>query len=440
MFSTFYLTKIKNILKTAFNLKQFPSLTLKNIHIYLFSILILFLPVNLGKHFIADWSYTRGLLVDYLIPTLFFQDILLVLLFGFWIYAVGISGLKKSYLINPLAIKTIAVFLLSILLSSLFSINIYLSLIYFARVTLYSFLVLYILGNFGVTFRFINVVKLFAVSISFLAVLGLMQWDNQAAVFDNYLVLGEQPYTASTRGVAIENVLGAAYIPSYGTFRHPNIFAGYLSIVLIWIFAYVQFNTKFLVPLVIGSFALFFTLSQIAWLSFALGLLFLLIKNLDRKTLFPVFIVAVIILVGLILPSFKHVSYEENPSFYRRANLLISGIELSKQNWLLGTGPGTNTLVIEEHLPQTKDLRFTQPVHNIFVLLFSEAGIVALGIFLYLIYLNFSKKVSLLFFISVLQFLVLGSFDHYILTIHQIQILFWLTLGFALTYNSIDYV
>ena len=46
----------------------------------LFFLLILLLPLNLGKHFVIKDSYVLGLLIDYLIPTIFVQDILVFLI------------------------------------------------------------------------------------------------------------------------------------------------------------------------------------------------------------------------------------------------------------------------------------------------------------------------------------------------------------------------
>jgi hypothetical protein len=305
---------------------------------------------------------------------------------------------------------------------------------------LYVFLVFYIFGNFKITFWFETVIKLLAVSVVFLGLLGIIQWYLQGSLFNSYMFFGEQPYSASTRGIAIENVLGAAYIPSYGTFRHPNVFAGFLSIVLIWLFAYVQYNMRLFIPLLLGVFALFFTFSQIAWIAFALGLLFLLVKNLDRRTYLPAFLVFLFVLIGLLLPWLNFKSLEQHPSFYRRANLIQGTYKVIQENVFFGTGPNTNTLVIEKYSPVSRDLRFVQPVHNMFLLLLSETGVFTLALFTVILALAMTRKVSLLFFVSLTQFIILGSFDHYLLTIPQMQILFWLTLGFSLTYNSIDYV
>ena len=49
-----------------------------------------------------------------------------------------------------------------------------------------------------------------------------------------------------------------------------------------------------------------------------------------------------------------------------------------------------------------------------------------------------NRSFSFLMLVSIGQFLILGSFDHYIFTITQTQLLFWLTLGMSLAYNDVD--
>src|SRR6266704_691714 len=51
----------------------------------LFSLLILFLPTQFGKHFWPSFSIIQGIRVDYLSPTLYFTDILIILLFLVWL-------------------------------------------------------------------------------------------------------------------------------------------------------------------------------------------------------------------------------------------------------------------------------------------------------------------------------------------------------------------
>jgi hypothetical protein len=92
----------------------------------------------------------------------------------------------------------------------------------------------------------------------------------------------------------------------------------------------------------------------------------------------------------------------------------------------------------------TQVLVFNQPAHNVFALVASESGVIAaaalvfLLIFVAVTLLNHSFGYPAVLFVTILQFFVLGSLDHYLWTIHQTQILLWLTLGLALAYTNRD--
>jgi hypothetical protein len=51
----------------------------------IFYFLILFLPTQLGRHFFTSFSFVSGIRVDYLSPTIYFTDILVLLLFIAWV-------------------------------------------------------------------------------------------------------------------------------------------------------------------------------------------------------------------------------------------------------------------------------------------------------------------------------------------------------------------
>ena len=160
-------------------------------------------------------------------------------------------------------------------------------------------------------------------------------------------------------------------------------------------------------------------------------------KGVNRNHII-LFFMAVILFLGILLPVFvPRSSLKEIPSFYRRSNLLVSSFKLIKNNYLFGMGFGESTRYIEMHMPRSPDIRFVQPVHNIFVLLFVEAGVFVLIAFLYLLYLMINKsfKLPVIFIVWLLQFVILGSFDHYFITMPQTLIFMVMVFGMI---NSID--
>ena len=103
----------------------------------LFFVLIAVLPVNLGKHFEFSGAYVYGNLVDYLVPALYPQDILaLVLLLAI------IFEKKKIVLQGP--VRKLGVFLGLLFLSSIFASRVLPSLWFSFRIFLYSMTAVYV--------------------------------------------------------------------------------------------------------------------------------------------------------------------------------------------------------------------------------------------------------------------------------------------------------
>src|SRR5687768_10565446 len=80
-------------------------LKLQRIEQVLFFLTILFLPTQLGKHFWPDFSFVYSLPIDYLSPTLYFWDLLVILL--------CLTFILRSPKINRLALNLFFVFILS---------------------------------------------------------------------------------------------------------------------------------------------------------------------------------------------------------------------------------------------------------------------------------------------------------------------------------------
>lgn len=412
---------------------------MRNISKKLFYLLILLLPINLGKHFEYSFSYVWGLLVDYLVPTLFVQDILVLLILIFWIAERGFP--KKDQILKVLKrgeIQVLIFFIFSLFLSTLSAQSFEPSLYFFGRTLLYVGLFLYVVFE-GTEGAFSKILEMFSISIVFLGVLGVLQYIRQGAVFNDYLFFGEQPYSFSTWNIARETILGVSKVASYGTFRHPNTFGGFLAIVLVWIFSNVKEKKEYSVPFVLGLVALVFTLSYTSWAALVIGLMlykFFLSEGPKTKS-WVASVVFIFTSLLLFLPALgeEFPSLNRYPSFYRRSNLLSATYEMTDINPLFGVGANNFTVLVDNYMPKSPDLRFTQPVHNIFMLIFTESGIFTFISFISLLYLGIKRSLKPKYFvvplISLLQILLLGSLDHYLYTANQTQLLFWIILGFA---------
>ncbi len=407
-----------------------------------FFLLVLLIPLNLGRHFIIPDAFVWGTLVDYLIPTIYVQDILAVLILLLWFLE---NGLPKKYsareFFKERAWQVLVLFIAAVGFSTLSSLRIFPASYVFLRLLLYVSLSIYVSYEVKVEKDFPVILNLLSIDLVFLGLLAIVQFGKQGAVFNNYLFFGEQPYSLSTWGVDRENVFGNLMVPAYGLFRHPNIFGGFLSIVLIWLIPYLPRKRIYLLPFAFGFISLLLTFSYVAWGAFLFGLAaysflyyFPKIETTVKKR--TVVIVSVLFcLTFSLIPLFF--LQNSQASFFRRGNLLISALRIFKEHPLFGVGPGNITLLIDQYAPNlSRDFRFTQPVHNIFVLILTENGVFAYLLFLSFLVFVFRKLINpgyfSLFLISICQILLLGSLDHYLWTIQQTSLLLWILLGLVL--------
>jgi O-antigen ligase len=99
------------------------------------------------------------------------------------------------------------------------------------------------------------------------------------------------------------------------------------------------------------------------------------------------------------------------------------------QNPLLGVGVNN----FYNNINLFKDNVFLiQPVHNIFLLILSETGIIGLVGFLFILlksFLSILKKQNKYLLFSLLAIIFLGMFDHYFLTLQQGQLMLAFIIG-----------
>lgn len=445
-------------------------------------LLFFILPWNLGKHFEVFDSFIDGVLSPYLVPTLYLQDILLVVLFAWFIAwrmlvekSLRYTEVRVVFKVN-LWTRFLLLFLLSCLLSLFFSDRLLPSLYLFCRVFLYSLLLLVCLDLFKKnSVRQLFLTSLFVNSL-LLSFLGLRQFADQRSVFNNYLFFGEQPYSALTPNIAEESYGGIAKIPPHGLFEHPNIFAGYLCVsltFLLGIFTLRAFSNRsfgFLVLSIVtvglGLYVLLLTRSFTGIYALVLGVILLLwyvavdngfLKFLQSTTvrkigykvslLLPVSLGFLMILFGLVFPLFDGLVNKLLPSdsilstlsVTRRTALLASAGMLVAEKPFYGWGLNSFVYTFQHFYVPVGVVNFVQPVHNVYALLASEVGVIGVfwfvALMLYGVYYSF-RQGSPVYGVVLLEIVFMSSFDHYFFTIHQTFLLFMLTLGFALTYTK----
>jgi len=400
-----------------------------NLHQKLFLLLVSLLPLQLGRHFWPEWSYVMGLRVDYLSPTIYLTDVLAVLVLGIWM-------LEKFRAQSPkpkVAIKNSNLFFITVVFVFLFANSVFaqnqgVAFYKVLKIIEFFLLGLYVAKSFSI-FQFPNILASLSLSVVYSSLIAFAQFLKQASLGGFFWWLGERTFNSGTPGIAKGDFFGHLLLRPYATFSHPNVLAGFVlsAFILSASFVYRKNKTLFTFYFLLFTFTIFISFSQAVWL---VGLLLVLVVSKDLKTnkwLKRLVCGGAIFLLMLLLikiPLFK----EE--SFFQRVELAKTAFQLIKQKPLVGVG--LNNFIVNLPRFQKGQTLWLQPVHNIYLLVAAETGIVGLIIFLWFLFLTFKKLLSScasILLYSYISILLLGVFDHYWLTLQQTQLLFAIVLG-----------
>lgn len=373
-----------------------------------FFILLLFLPTQLGKHFWPGFSYVFGQRIDYLSPSFFLTDVLIGILFLLEIKNVYQFLKKHFFAVSLLCSLTV--------LLSFFWLNFHgqeLGLLLYKWFKLFEliFLVFWVSKNVNIKDIFLPL-NLGLVTESFLA---FGQFLSQRSL--GFWILGERSFHAGTPGIALANWQGSLILRPYATFPHPNVLAGYTLIVLILNLFSQKSDLLKRLTLLLGTFSIFFSFSRTAWIAWLLIIFFWFVKKSDKKVLLSFFFLNL-----------------GNETVWRRLELGDSALRMFKSSPLLGIGLGNFIPQLSIFLVPQK-IFFWQPVHNIFLLVLSETGIVGFWSLIFgfwFIMKRLWQKKNLTLLVSVFVVIFTGFFDHYWLTLQQTQLLLAIIVGLSL--------
>ncbi len=295
----------------------------------------------------------------------------------------------------------------------------------------FSLLYFYTKSNLGQIFNLTTSCFIFLASGFFQAVLAILQYFRQSDLGLRFL--GETVLNPNLFNVAVFFAEGEKIMRPYGTLPHPNILALVIFVSIFFLY-FLRFELKFK-NIIYGIllFAFFLTFSRVIIFAWLAGFL-LLLRKLDRKTIFTTLTVMILFSI-LFWPQVLarlNISPQEEAitlrGFYNKVALF------EKPFWGVGVGNFVNWF--KEINPGLAPNLY-QPVHNIYLLIFSETGILGLAAFLLFLisiiknYLKgeFSRPFHYSIFILFLLFLFLGLFDHFLWTIQQGRIILFLTVG-----------
>ena len=284
--------------------------------------------------------------------------------------------------------------------------------------------------------------------------------------------LGESPLDAGIEEVAEIVANGARFIRAYGTFPSPNVLAAFLAVsILFTITWYIsrpyRLHRHFFftaISLIFMGLGLFLTFSRAVIGVFAVCLfLYFFLLFFSRKFeyrfkiagfhLFLIFLFVGLIFGAIYAPEFysrfvTNIFELRDLSIVERGFWTSLGAETIFAN-PMGIGAGNFVLYFNKIYPGLR-VSLYQPIHNIFLLIFAELGVVAgLAFVIFILKLfykafhnlfkNISPKPEHLFAVSlVLLFVGTGFFDHYYLTLQQGGLLLWTSLAVIYYINTAD--
>jgi hypothetical protein len=307
----------------------------------------------------------------------------------------------------------------------------------------YSLKLLLVLGIFWLMQnKQLTVIRIATVLVASGALQGLLatwQFLDQLIPANKWLGIAWQDSRES--GVSVIDTGYRRWLRGYGSFPHPNILGGFLSITLIcalYIFEQSEllwknlkskkiqvFQISILGALVMISSGIILSFSRSAWLNSFLILLGVGIFSFTKNKLMSVksFFIAVIfiLIVGIMWvsvysePFITRITgngYLETMSVTQRFDSITEGWQIFKKHPILGIGLGSYTYALHQIFPE-RSIWQLQPPHMTYLLIAVELGIIGL-IFLIIAFILLIRQ-----FRCFLSWLLIGSllflliFDHW---------------------------
>lgn len=427
----------------------------KKIFNILFLIITILLPLQTRYFLIIDKIHNN--FFEYGTISIHVLDLIIVL---FIFYGI-IYSIKNKVILDKkskIFLLLLTIFNLSIIFSTIFSIDKSVAIYNSARILMLSVFSFIIFIN-RVDIRWF--VNCFIISSSIQGFLSIYQFIIQSVSANKYLGISEQlPFNLGT--YVIEGGFGRI-LKSYGSFPHPNMLGLFLLIGLFFILlkivdhkkekdlletSKVDFKMIYLIYVFgINLIGLIFTFSRISIAIFSvLFLTFVLYEffvNIKHKEIlrgkmnynFSIFIVLIFISLSVLIPSVDLLASRADGNNRLVAKSTNERIEQFKdftgyiQTKYL-TGVGVQNYTIYKH-SQNKDLNVwdLKPIHNIYLLILLEIGVFGLSLFLLILIFKFLFNKELRIIIPFIFILLFGLVDHFIWTENFGLILLFMFLG-----------
>lgn len=369
------------------------------------------MPSQLGLHFWPDFSRVLGLKIDYLSPTIYFTHLTIIFLL--------LLNAKKIILEIKKTLPFLTIFLTFSIFNVFFSINPILTIYKWLEVFLYLFLFLYIRTR--KSFLQNNIIYLYC-SLLLILIVQFFQIINQSSLGGLFYWLGERKFDYLSPHLPRYYIFNRDFVRVPSLFSHANSFAGFMFLTLI--------SLKFLKSSLLVKTATVISVTLSGSKNILLFLPLYLLKKISIK---KILILCLILTATLVASS--QFSYPDYYTISSRLSGVSFSLDIIKNNYLFGTGLGSYLTGLEKVLNGSQiTYENLQPVHNIYLLIISELGLLGFSLLLaFILKSKISTKQSLILSVVLLT----GLFDHYWLTLVQNKTLITVLLAsFPVEYET----
>lgn len=415
---------------------------MKKLHRRFFWLLIFLLPVQLGRHFWFEWTQVLGLPIDYLSPTLYLTDLLVIAILLTWWWQKKIRDkIQKNWVVG-------AVFIF-LLVNSFLAVNRGAAFYKLIKVLEFTLLGFYIAKS---NYTLYAIRYPLSLAVVYSSLIAIFQFIKQASLGGIFWWLGERNFNIITPGIAKAIINGRLVLRPYATFPHPNVLAGFFLVAIILLLGNLKSTNQLINKLkknwsigiywilvfILALIGLVLSFSRATWL---IGLLVgfgLVTRSWWGKKRRVAGLIFLLVLIGVFYYRFA-LPLSGQETLTQRFSLAQIAIEMIKASPLAGVGLNNFIPRLPDYWQQFGMTYWLQPVHNIFLLVAAETGLTGLAIFLWFLILTFKRLFRRLFtnhyslITSLIAILLLGLFDHYWLTLQQSQLL--LTIVFGLSWR-----
>lgn len=456
----------------------------KNAEKWLIIIFLATFTLNIRKVFLTPYSYLNGQFNEYMTPSFSWADLLILLIIIVYAIKTNTGQLLKqlsftaildnvirrtSSVIRGITLVSRETLFLALLV---FWIGLSVTWSQYKPMAIYRFAIFVEILLFALlALKSLRGQKWMTLSIStlifsglFQSIIGIAQFIHNKSLGIRWL--GESFLGPNVDGVAKIMIAGEKHVRAYGTLPHPNILAAYL-LIPIFILLTILINGAhyerhlsnkvsrvtfdFMLPkwlslilLIIITTGFCLTFSRSAFLSLSIGIIIYLLRQkhflnrINYRAL--IFFLPIILITFYLVHSLNIVSIFSKQSLSERNIFQNVARETISSNPIAGLGIGQ--FVYHEYInnPSLAGWQF-QPVHNTYLLIVSEIGIIGLIIFLAWILsvieqgrirsLNISGNLtSPVFCCIMISFLIILIFDHYFWDIKVASIIFTIPIIF----------